>query len=102
MYSFLNSKIIKNKNWYSNHVRFEKINGIDVGIYTDDFGEEHKVINKCPHLGCSLIFNEIELTWDCPCHGSRFDLSGNSIEGPSNYNITYKGEKTSKIICKKI
>ena len=55
------------------------------------YEKEHKVINKCPHLGCSLIFNEIELTWDCPCHGSRFDLSGNSIEGPSNYNITYKG-----------
>lgn len=90
IYSFLNSKIIKNKNWYSNKVRFEKINGIGIAIYTDDFGEEHKVINKCPHLGCSLIFNEIELTWDCPCHGSRFDLSGNSIEGPSNYNITYK------------
>lgn len=92
MYSFINSKIIKNKNWYSNHVRFTKIKGIDVGIYTDDNGEEHIVINKCPHLGCSLIFNETELTWDCPCHGSRFDLSGNSIEGPSNYNITYKHE----------
>lgn len=93
MYSFINSKTIKNKNWYSNHVRFVKIKGVSVGIYTDDDGEEHIVINKCPHLGCSLIFNETELTWDCPCHGSRFDLSGKSIEGPSNYNITYNQQK---------
>ena len=41
-------------------------------------------------MKCSLIFNEIEKTWDCPCHGSRFDIDGNCIEGPSNYNITYK------------
>ncbi len=91
VYSFMNSKIIKNKNWYSDRVRFTKIKGVDVGIYTDSKGEEHIVLNKCPHLGCSLIFNEIEHTWDCPCHGSRFDLSGVSINGPSNYNITYKG-----------
>lgn len=93
MYSFINSKTIKNKNWYTDHIRFTKIKGVNVGIYTDDNGEEHIVINKCPHLGCSLIFNETELTWDCPCHGSRFDLSGKSIEGPSNYNITYKQQK---------
>lgn len=90
VYSFMNSKIIKNKKWYSDRVRFTKIKGVSVGIYTDLNGEEHIVLNKCPHLGCSLIFNEIEHTWDCPCHGSRFDLSGHSIEGPSNYNITYK------------
>ena len=32
---------------------------------------------------------EVELTWDCMCHGSRFDLDGKCIEGPSNFDIKY-------------
>ena len=87
---FIENKIIKNKSFYSENVRFEKRNGISVGIYTDNKGKEHVVHNKCPHLKCSLIFNEVEKTWDCPCHGSRFDIDGNSIQGPSSYDIAYK------------
>ena len=88
--SFSKSKIYKQKSWYSNNVKFEKRNGKNIAIYTDEKKREHIVYNLCPHLKCSLIFNEIERTWDCPCHGSRFDIDGNSIEGPSNYNISYK------------
>ena len=33
------------------------------------------------------IFNEIDKTWDCPCHSSRFDIDGNIIKGPSSHNI---------------
>ena len=91
-YSFIKTKVSKNKEWYSDRVRFEKRNGKNVGIYVDDEGEEHIVYNLCPHMKCSLIFNEIEKTWDCPCHGSRFDIDGKSIEGPSNYDITYSEE----------
>jgi len=90
MYSFTKSKIVKNKSWYNKNVRFEKRNGQDIAIYTDINKKEHIVYNVCPHLKCGLIFNEVELTWDCPCHGSRFDIYGKSIEGPSNYDITYK------------
>ena len=91
-YSFIKSKISKNKEWYSDSVRFEKRNGKNVGIYIDEDNVEHIVYNLCPHMKCSLIFNEIEKTWDCPCHGSRFDIDGKSIEGPSNYDITYSEE----------
>lgn len=90
VYSFIKSKIKKQKSWYPSNVKFERRNGKNVGIYIDENKKEHIVYNLCPHMKCSLIFNEIEKTWDCPCHGSRFDLDGNSIEGPSNYNITYK------------
>ena len=41
----------------------------------------------CPHMKCNLVFNRQEKTWDCPCHGSRFDLDGNLIEGPASKNI---------------
>lgn len=88
--AFVKSKISKNKSWYSDKVRFEKRDGKEVGIYVDEEGVEHIVYNKCPHMKCSLIFNEIEKTWDCPCHGSRFSIDGKSIEGPSNYDISYK------------
>lgn len=80
--SYTTSKLIKNKNWYTK-VKVE--NGI--GIYTDEVGIEHKVKTKCPHMGCGLIFNEIEKTWDCPCHSSKFDIDGKCIKGPSNKDI---------------
>lgn len=88
-YALINSKINKNKSWYKN-VTFKKINGINVGIYKDELGKNHIVKTNCPHLGCTLIFNSIEKTWDCPCHASRFDIDGNVISGPSNYDISFK------------
>lgn len=89
-YSFMKTRLSKNKRWYSSRVCFKKMGGREVGIYTDTKGEKHIVYNLCPHLKCRLIFNEIEKTWDCPCHGSRFDIDGKCIEGPSNYDISYK------------
>ena len=86
IYSYTTSKLIKNKSWYK-HVITKRKNGDSIGIYIDDLGTIHKVKNKCPHLGCNLVFNEIEKTWDCPCHSSRFDIDGNCLKGPSNKDI---------------
>lgn len=90
IYSFTKTKIKKNKSWYFSNVKFEERNGKSIAIYIDENNKEHIVYNICPHFKCSLIFNEVEKTWDCPCHGSRFDIDGNLIEGPSNYDIVYK------------
>ena len=87
--SLLGAKINKNKVWYKN-VKFKNENGKCLAIYKDNNGFNHIIHNKCPHMGCSLIFNEQEKTWDCPCHSSRFDIDGKCIKGPSNYDITYK------------
>ena len=38
---------------------------------------------RCPHMGCALKWNETEHTWDCPCHGSRFDEKGKLIDNPA-------------------
>lgn len=54
-----------------------------VGIYMDEKGEIFKIKPICAHLGCELSWNNLEKTWDCPCHGSRFDYKGNQIYGPA-------------------
>lgn len=57
--------------------------GRKVGIYKDKNGAIHPVSVKCPHLGCQLSWNPHEKSWDCPCHGSRFDYHGNLIDNPA-------------------
>ena len=42
---------------------------------------------RCPHLGCALKWNSAEHSWDCPCHGSRFDGKGTVLDNPSNGNL---------------
>lgn len=88
--ALIKTKVKKNKSWYSDCVKFERRDGKDIAIYIDENKKEHIVYNICPHMKCNLIFNEVEKTWDCPCHGSRFDVDGKCIEGPSNYDISYK------------
>jgi len=38
---------------------------------------------RCPHMGCALKWNKVEHTWDCTCHGSRFDKNRKIIDNPS-------------------
>ena len=60
-----------------------EVNGQKIGIYKDKDGQVYKVNPICKHLGCELTWNNLEKTWDCPCHGSRYDYKGNLIYGPS-------------------
>lgn len=52
-------------------------------IYKDEFGELHKLQGVCNHMGCTLVWNNAEKTWDCPCHGSRYDCLGKVIHAPA-------------------
>lgn len=87
--AFIDSKLNKNKKDYKN-VTFKNEDGVNIGIYIDENNIEHKIINRCPHLKSSLIFDEEAKVWICPCHGSMFDIDGNLLKGPSVDNITYK------------
>ena len=53
------------------------------GVFRDDDGVLHAVSMRCTHLGCLVRFNAAERSWDCPCHGSRFDVDGAVLEGPA-------------------
>ena len=64
--------------------------GEKTGIYRDEQGNAFAVTTKCPHLGCELSWNPDEKSWDCPCHGSRFDFRGNLIDNPAGKGISRK------------
>jgi glycine/D-amino acid oxidase-like deaminating enzyme/nitrite reductase/ring-hydroxylating ferredoxin subunit len=58
-----------------------------VAVYRDEHGSLHEMSAVCTHLGCIVAWNSAEHTWDCPCHGSRFDKYGHVVNGPANRDL---------------
>lgn len=58
-----------------------------VAVYCDEAGELHRMSAVCPHLGCIVGWNSAASTWDCPCHGSRFDAHGRVVNGPASKDL---------------
>jgi glycine/D-amino acid oxidase-like deaminating enzyme/nitrite reductase/ring-hydroxylating ferredoxin subunit len=61
-----------------------------VAAFREDDGTLHTVSAVCTHLGCQVKWNEAERSWDCPCHGSRFDFTGRVIQGPAVKDLEQK------------
>jgi glycine/D-amino acid oxidase-like deaminating enzyme/nitrite reductase/ring-hydroxylating ferredoxin subunit len=59
-----------------------------IGVYKDEEGRIYAVDVRCTHLGCQLAWNADELSWDCPCHGSRFDYHGRLLNNPALEDLT--------------
>jgi glycine/D-amino acid oxidase-like deaminating enzyme/nitrite reductase/ring-hydroxylating ferredoxin subunit len=57
--------------------------GEKLAAYRDNGGELHVFSAVCTHMDCIVNYNEAETSWDCPCHGSRFSIDGEVIEGPA-------------------
>ena len=64
-----------------------RVDGKKVAVYRETKDKFHFVSPYCSHLGCDLTWNNTAKTWDCPCHGSRFDYTGKSIYAPSVKDI---------------
>jgi glycine/D-amino acid oxidase-like deaminating enzyme/nitrite reductase/ring-hydroxylating ferredoxin subunit len=58
-----------------------------VAVYRDEHDALHECSAICPHLGCVVKWNHAESSWDCPCHGSRFDPYGKVVNGPANEDL---------------
>ena len=54
-----------------------------IAVYCDQDGVRHQCSAVCTHMGCVVSWNNVESSWDCPCHGSRFDPYGKVITGPA-------------------
>jgi glycine/D-amino acid oxidase-like deaminating enzyme/nitrite reductase/ring-hydroxylating ferredoxin subunit len=67
-----------------------------VGQACDRAGRLHTIDATCPHLGCIVQFNSGEQTWDCPCHGSRFAIDGEVLDGPTRDPLTRLDGSTSE------
>lgn len=61
-------------------------------LYRDPQGVLHRVSAVCTHLGCVVRWNSAETSWDCPCHGSRFDPDGRVLHGPATHPLAREGE----------
>jgi glycine/D-amino acid oxidase-like deaminating enzyme/nitrite reductase/ring-hydroxylating ferredoxin subunit len=59
-----------------------------VAVYRDAEGALHELSAICPHLGCIVRWNETEHTWDCPCHGSRYEATGAALNGPTSRGLS--------------
>ena len=69
------------------HGGVAEVDGEKLGVYRDEDGELHTIVPKCPHMGCQLEWNPDEKSWDCPCHGSRFDIYGHLLTGPAQADL---------------
>ena len=58
-----------------------------VAVYRDPDGQTHELSAVCRHLGCIVNWNSLENSWDCPCHGSRYDAMGHITQGPANSDL---------------
>lgn len=63
------------------------VDGTNIGIYKDSSGNIFAVNPTCTHLGCLLTWNNLDKTWDCPCHGSRFNFKGENLYDPAFKNL---------------
>lgn len=59
------------------------VNGERAGAYRDPDGCLHIVDSTCTHMGCEVEWNNGDRTWDCPCHGSRYSINGDVVDGPT-------------------
>ncbi|HYI76024.1 MAG TPA: FAD-dependent oxidoreductase [Chryseolinea sp.] len=64
-----------------------KLNNETMALYKDEHGSLHAVNPTCTHMKCSVAWNSAEKSWDCPCHGARYSVDGEVLNGPADANL---------------
>jgi Rieske Fe-S protein len=67
--------------------RVLQVDGQKLAVHRDEEGSLAAVSAVCTHMGCLVEWNRAERTWDCPCHGSRFDRDGHVLQGPAKRDL---------------
>ena len=67
-----------------------EMGGKKVAAYKDPQGALYTFDSSCRHMGCFVSWNDAEKTWDCPCHGSRYNARGEVIQSPAVYGLLEK------------
>ncbi len=67
-----------------------------IAVYRDEAGTPHRVSSKCSHVWCTVHFNSFERCWDCPCHGSHFDIDGNALNAPATAPLASIDDKSGR------
>jgi glycine/D-amino acid oxidase-like deaminating enzyme/nitrite reductase/ring-hydroxylating ferredoxin subunit len=65
-----------------------EVDGEKVAAYRDEKGTIHALSPVCTHAACIVNWNSEEKSWDCPCHGARYDIEGNVLTGPATKNLS--------------
>jgi glycine/D-amino acid oxidase-like deaminating enzyme/nitrite reductase/ring-hydroxylating ferredoxin subunit len=64
-----------------------------LAVYRNANGQLHAMSAACTHLGCVVNWNAVEKSWDCPCHGSRFNAMGKAVNGPATSDLEAVDER---------
>jgi glycine/D-amino acid oxidase-like deaminating enzyme/nitrite reductase/ring-hydroxylating ferredoxin subunit len=65
-------------------VKYEKDT---MALHKDEHGNLHALHSECTHMKCTLAWNSAENSWDCPCHGARFNIDGEVLTGPASSDL---------------
>jgi glycine/D-amino acid oxidase-like deaminating enzyme/nitrite reductase/ring-hydroxylating ferredoxin subunit len=71
--------------------------GEKIAAFRDEEGIVHAVSAVCTHLGCLVNWNNAEKSWDCPCHGARFDCQGKVLHGPATQDLEVVSSKVRAV-----
>jgi Rieske Fe-S protein len=69
-------------------------NGQEAAAFKDEESRLHAVSPNCTHMYCKVEWNNAEKSWDCPCHGSRFDSSGKILHAPATKDLSLLMQET--------
>jgi len=84
---FPSSKINELANLAPGEAKVVKYESHSIALFKDENGNVHAVNSACTHIKCKVAWNNAEQSWDCPCHGSRFDADGEMLTAPARKNL---------------
>jgi glycine/D-amino acid oxidase-like deaminating enzyme/nitrite reductase/ring-hydroxylating ferredoxin subunit len=65
-----------------------EVDGHQTAAYRDESGRLHRLSPRCTHMGCTVRWNAVDRTWDCPCHGARYAPTGEPLSAPATLGLS--------------